>query len=110
METSLPPKLSTWAVKKNERRAFPKFGKLLRLKRYVRCNFIYLVASVFVWGLPLYMCGTNVKSIGGPLRDTCFFDGKLYTSGIIIEAAPGIRCKCYFSGDAAARRIEETLS
>lgn len=56
------------------------------------------------------MCGTNVKSIGGPLRDTCIFDGKLYTSGIIIEAAPGIRCKCYFPGDAAARWIEETLS
>ncbi|MBH1995770.1 MAG: DUF1496 domain-containing protein [Burkholderiales bacterium] len=28
------------------------------------------------------------------LRNSCYYEGKAYTVGIVIETAPGIKCEC----------------
>ena len=29
-----------------------------------------------------------------PVKNSCYFDGKAYTVGIVIETARGIKCEC----------------
>lgn len=71
---------------------------------------MHVVMCAFLVGWPIYKCSTKIDLLSGPLRNTCFYDGKAYTVGIVIETASGIRCECSSASDTAASWIEAHLS
>lgn len=71
---------------------------------------MHVIVCAFVYGWPIYKCTTKIDLLSWSLKNTCFYDGKAYTVGIVIETAPGIKCECSSARDTAASWIEAHLS
>lgn len=46
-----------------------------------------------------------MEPMSDALKNTCLYNGKAYTIGMVIETAPGIMCECSFANDEQKRWI-----
>lgn len=81
----------------------------MRLARATQRLCTYLIACTVVWSWSACKSGTAIESFAMQLRNTCFFDGKAYTIGAVVEASPGIMCRCAAASDAAAKWSDAQL-
>ena len=51
---------------------------------------------IFASCLPIYECDMKTMGIHRFVKNSCYYEGKAYTLGSVIETAPGIKCECAF--------------
>lgn len=91
MGMSLRRKRSTSAVKKNDQRNWWQRTQLSLLRRIRR---LQIATLAFACCLPLYKYEVMATTANRFIRNSCYYDGKAFTVGVVIETAPGIKCVC----------------
>ncbi|WP_370385271.1 DUF1496 domain-containing protein [Janthinobacterium sp. SUN176] len=88
------PKRSTLVAKKNHLRKARRKDRLTLKWSAVRWKVAALAPLLFACCWPQYRCVTMTSMVNNPVRNLCYFEGKAYTVGVVIETARGIKCEC----------------
>ena len=94
MGISRPPKRSTLVAKKNHLRKARRKDRLSLVWSAVRWKVAAVAPFLFACCWPQYRCDMMISMGNGAVRNSCYFDGKAYTVGVVIETARGIKCEC----------------
>ena len=94
MEISRLPKRSTLVAKKNHLRKARRKDRLSLIWSAVRWKVAALAPLLFACCWPQYRCETITFMTNKPVKNSCYFDGKAYTVGVVIETARGVKCEC----------------
>ena len=78
---------------------FLKSGKILKRICVFLWNCAFLITSILVRLLSLSKFFASMEPMSDALKNTCLYNGKAYTMGIVIETAPGIMCECSSAND-----------
>ena len=64
------------------------------LKSAGRWKVAALAPLLFACCWPQYRCEMMTVVTSRFIRNSCYYDGKAYSVGIVIETAQGIKCEC----------------
>lgn len=94
MGISRLPKRSTLVAKKNHLRKARQKDRLSLVRAAIGWKVAALAPLLFVCCWPQHKCETMTFMVDGIVNNSCYFDGKAYTVGVVIETAQGIKCEC----------------
>ena len=94
MGISRPPKRSTLVAKKNHRRKSFRKDQFSLLKGAARWKIAALAPLLFACWWPQYRLEMMNSIANRLVRNSCYYEGKAYSVGIVIKTPDGIRCEC----------------
>lgn len=94
MGISRLPKRSTLGAKKNHLRKARRKDRLSLIWSAVMWKTATLAPLLFACFLPQHRCETMGAMVTVPVKNSCYFDGKAYTVGVVIEASKGVKGEC----------------
>src|SRR5450830_185682 len=94
MEILRLPKRSTVVAEKKKRQKSCRKGRFSLLRSAGTWKVAALAPLLFACCWPQYKCEMKASTATRFVKNSCYYDGKPYSLGIVIETAHGVKCEC----------------